>query len=76
MAVTFTIVGLQTELNAAAVASAAGDFPTARNYIVNAYAVLGGLPQNAENDGQKAQYRADLVAMEAAITAAQDAATR
>lgn len=75
MAVTFTVVGLQAELSAAAVASAAGDYAGARNYVVNAYAVLSGLPQEAQNDGQLAKYRADLQAMSEAITAAQDAAS-
>jgi len=51
MPLTFTIAGLQAELQSYATARAAGDWDTAREHLVNARAIRVVLPDKALIDG-------------------------
>lgn len=71
MAITFTIAGLQTELQTAATAIDSEDFAAARKAIVKANLVLGGLPLSADVDGSLVKMRESLAQLEAQVDAAE-----
>lgn len=60
MALTYTIAGLQTELDAVHVATDAGSWDTARRALIRARLVLASLPENAANDGATLKLRHQL----------------
>ena len=51
MALTYTLAGLQTELDALVSATDSEDLETARKKLVRARSVLAGLPSSTQTDG-------------------------
>lgn len=60
MALTYTIAGLQTQLDAVGTAIDADDYAAARRALAKAFAVLAGLPQEANALGAVVKMRSDL----------------
>lgn len=60
MALTYTLAGLQTELDAVVTSTDAEDWETARKKLIRARSVLAGLPQTTQTDGAILTLRAAL----------------
>jgi len=60
VALTYTIAGLQTELDAIQAAKDGSDFVTARSKLVNAKLVLMGLPEEATTDQARFRYNQQI----------------
>jgi hypothetical protein len=75
MALTFSLAGLQTQLQLVATAIDAGDFTTAQAEYAKACTLLVGLPEQASDNGALVQMRKDLDKVGAQIAAASSASS-
>jgi hypothetical protein len=73
MALTFTLVGLQAQLQLVATAIDAGDYAVAQAEYAKACALLVGLPEQSSDNGALVQMRKDLDKVGAQIAAASSA---
>ncbi len=69
MALTYTMAGLQTELDSVQAATDGADWDTARRALIRARLVLAGLPENSANDGATLKLRHQLDDLAALIDA-------
>lgn len=70
MALTFSIAGLQTQLQLVATAIDSGDFATARSELAKADLILVGLPTEVKQDDRLVKMRDDLKSVREAIESA------
>jgi hypothetical protein len=61
MALTYTVVGLQTQCSAVATAIDAGNYASARAELAKALLILAGIPQEVSGDEFVVKMRKDLV---------------
>lgn len=73
MALTFTIAGLQTQLQTIATAIDADDFTAAHAELAKALCILAALPEQVSSGENVVRMRKDLADLKAAIDGAADA---